>query len=198
MTKFNKWFTNRRSTHNFRHNEQIDMDKLNYVLNIFVTNMPSKQDAYPYQIHVIDWHNFELRQKIYETALPNPGIHEHINNQIFAPVLIGFTHSLIKDNNSYIAPVEIGMAAMALTYLLQGNNFLTSFCGCITDPNDLATFLTKKPNYTTRLFLCIGENTYVNYKEKIFNPFTNTFIRQKHNPTHCNNKPDIFYHTEIL
>jgi hypothetical protein len=122
---------------------------------------------------------------------------KRLPNQILAPVLIGFTHSLIKDNNSYIAPVEIGMAAMALTYLLHGNNFLTSFCGCITDPNDLATFLTKKPNYTTRLFLCIGENTYVNYKEKIFNPFTNTFIRQKHNPTHCNNKPDIFYHTEI-
>jgi hypothetical protein len=57
MIHFDKLFKNRRSTHNFIHNEKIDIDKLKYVLNIFLTNMPSKQDLYPYQIHVIDWHD---------------------------------------------------------------------------------------------------------------------------------------------
>lgn len=192
MDTFEKLYQERRSTHNFIHNEVISIEKIKKILDIFQKNMPSKQDLYPYQIHVLDWNDFLLREKIYEGTLPNPGIHANFNNQIFAPIIIGFTHSLI-DADAYIAPVEIGMAAMSIQFLLQEKSYATSFCGCITKPNEIGKLLTGKNHTTARLFLCVGIEKFKNYHDKVYNPFIDKFIKQKHRRNTAN-QPTILYH----
>lgn len=194
---FEKLFLSRRSAHNFIHTDNFDLNKLKKLLYTFSKNMPSKQDKYPYQIHIVDWSDFNLRKKFYEATLPFPGVHKNINNQIFAPILIAFTHSLDKSSESYTAPVEVGMAAMALTYLLQDNGYFTSFCGCISDPNNLANLLTKEENNTTRLILCVGETAISDTNISVYNPFTNDYIKQKHRRI-WDKSPTIKYHVENL
>ena len=131
--------------------------------------MPSKQFEFPYQIDILDWSDRQLRKDIFYGTMPGvDAIKCKFNNQVLAPVLVCFTQELPGE---YIAPIEIGMALMSLTYLLQSNGFLTSFCQCIEDPNYLGPRITGKDNTTLRVILPVGQHAYPEGTPSIPNPF---------------------------
>jgi hypothetical protein len=167
---FNRTYSKRRSTFNFDLTKKFDMDLFKNIIELFSSNMPSKQHKFPYQIDILDWSNKELRKKIFYGTLPRsfPGERNVYNNQVLAPVLISFTEEIPGE---YIAPIEIGMAVMALTYLLQSNGFLTAFCECIEHPDNLGKLITNKDNTTVRVFLCVGQHAYSKGIKSIPNPF---------------------------
>jgi hypothetical protein len=166
---FNRTYSNRRSTFDFDLTKDFDMDAFKNVIKLFSSNMPSKQFKFPYQIDILDWSDRQLRKDIFYGTMPRGDtIKGKFNNQILAPVLISFTEEIPGE---YIAPVEIGMALMALTYLLQSNGFLTSFCQCIEDPNSLGPRITGKDNTTLRVILPVGQHAYPEGTPSIPNPF---------------------------
>ena len=166
---FNRTYSNRRSTFDFDLTKDFDMDAFKNVIKLFSSNMPSKQFKFPYQIDILDWSDRQLRKDIFYGTMPGGDtIKCKFNNQILAPVLISFTEEIPGE---YIAPVEIGMALMALTYLLQSNGFLTSFCQCIEDPNSLGPRITGKDNTTLRVILPVGQHAYPKGTRTIPNPF---------------------------
>jgi hypothetical protein len=166
---FNRTYSKRRSTFNFDLTKDFDMDAFKNVIELFSSNMPSKQFKFPYQIDILDWSDRQLRKDIFYGTMPRGDtIKGKFNNQILAPVLISFTEEIPGE---YIAPVEIGMALMALTYLLQSNGFLTSFCQCIEDPNSLGPRITGKDNTTLRVILPVGQHAYPEGTPSIPNPF---------------------------
>jgi hypothetical protein len=167
---FNKTYVNRRSTFNFDLTKDFDTDAFKNVLELFSSNMPSKQFKFPYQIDILDWSDRGLRSKIFYGTTPRSYLEETdiYNNQILAPVLISFTQELPGE---YISPLEIGMAVMALTLLLQSNGFLTSFCECIEDPAYLGKIITNNDSSYVRVFLCVGQHAYPNGTTSIPNPF---------------------------
>ena len=166
---FNRTYSKRRSTFNFDLNKDFDIDAFKNVIELFSSNMPSKQFKFPYQIDILDWSDRQLRKDIFYGTMPSEDtIKCKFNNQILAPVLIIFTEEIPRE---YIAPVEIGMALMALTYLLQSNGFLTSFCQCIEDPNSLGSRITGKDNTTLRVILPVGQHAYPEGTPSIPNPF---------------------------
>jgi hypothetical protein len=189
---FNKRYINRRSTFNFDLTKDFDMDAFKTVIELFSSNMPSKQHQFPYQIDILDWSDRELRKDItYGTTPREQSVRNaKFNNQILAPVLVCFTHRL--DPEPYIAPVEIGMALMSLTYLLQSNGFLTSFCQCIEDPNSLGTRITGKDNTTLRVILPVGQHAYPKAAHTMPNPFEEEELYLKLNPIH-QDTPNIKY-----
>ena len=167
---FNRTYSKRRSTFNFDLTKDFDMDAFKNVIELFSSNMPSKQFGFPYQIDILDWSDTELRKDIFYGTMPRifSGQKCIYNNQVLAPVLIIFTQELPGE---YIAPIEIGMALMSLTYLLQSNGFLTSFCECIEDPNYLGPRITGKDNTTLRVILPVGQHAYPRGTHTIPNPF---------------------------
>lgn len=187
---FNRTYSKRRSTFNFDLNKDFDMDAFKNVIELFSSNMPSKQHQFPYQIDILDWSDRQLRKDIFYGTTPRDEqrIECKFNNQILAPVLISFTEELPGE---YIAPVEIGMALMALTYLLQSNGFLTSFCECIEDPNSLGPRITGKDNTTLRVILPVGQHAYPEGTRTIPNPFGEP-ISAKWNIPHVDT-PNIKY-----
>ena len=189
---FNKTYINRRSTFNFDLTKDFDMDAFKNVIELFSSNMPSKQHKFPYQIDILDWSNRELRKDImYGTTPRDPDRRAaKFNNQNLAPVLVCFTHRL--DPEPYVAPVEIGMALMSLTYLLRSNGFLTSLCQCIEDPNNLGKRITGEDNTTLRMILPIGQHAYPKDTLDIPNPFEEKKLLAKQNPIH-QNTPNIKY-----
>ena len=189
---FNKTYINRRSTFNFDLTKDFDMDAFKNVIELFSSNMPSKQHKFPYQIDILDWSNRELRKDImYGTTPRDPDRRAaKFNNQNLAPVLVCFTHRL--DPEPYVAPVEIGMALMSLTYLLQSNGFLTSLCQCIEDPNNLGKRITGEDNTTLRMILPVGQHAYPKDTLAIPNPFEEKTLLAKQNPIH-QNTPNIKY-----
>lgn len=188
---FNKTYINRRSTFNFDLTKDFDMDAFKNVIELFSSNMPSKQHKFPYQIDILDWSNRELRKDImYGTTPGYPVCKAKFNNQNLAPVLVCFTHRL--DPEPYVAPVEIGMALMSLTYLLQSNGFLTSLCQCIEDPNNLGKRITGEDNTTLRMILPVGQHAYPKDTLTIPNPFEEETLLAKQNPIH-QNTPNIKY-----
>lgn len=189
---FNRTYSKRRSTFNFDLNKDFDMDAFKNVIELFSSNMPSKQHKFPYQIDILDWSNRELRKDImYGTTPRNPDRRlAKFNNQNLAPVLVCFTHRF--DPEPYVAPVEIGMALMSLTYLLQSNGFLTSLCQCIEDPNNLGKRITGEDNTTLRMILPVGQHAYPKGTRTIPNPFEEETLLAKQNPIH-QNTPNIKY-----
>jgi hypothetical protein len=189
---FNKRYINRRSTFNFDLTKDFDMDAFKTVIELFSSNMPSKQHQFPYRIDILDWSDRELRKDIMYGSTPREQSirNAKFNSQVLAPVLVCFTHRL--DPEPYIAPVEIGMALMSLTYLLQSNGFLTSFCQCIEDPNSLGTRITGKDNTTLRVILPVGQHAYPKDTLTIPNPFEEEELCLKLNPIH-QNTPNIKY-----
>ena len=167
---FNRTYSKRRSTFNFDLTKDFDMDAFKNVIELFSSNMPSKQFKFPYQIDILDWSDRELRKDIFYGTTPRSFSKQKCtyNNQVLAPVLIIFTQELPGE---YIAPMEIGMALMSLTYLLQSNGFLTSFCQCIEDPNHLGPRITGKDNTTLRAILPVGQHAYPEDTNRIPNPF---------------------------
>lgn len=164
----NRAYLGRRSSFNFDNSKDFDMKAFKKVLKVFSSNMPSKQHKYPYQLDIIDWSDKDLRREIFYGTMPDPtDVKCMYNNQILAPVLISFTHEFPGEN---IAPVEIGMAVMALTLLLHSNGFSTSFCECIEDPNYLGKLITNKES-TVRVFLCVGQHVYNQRATTMPNPF---------------------------
>tara|TARA_B110000503_G_scaffold11000_1_gene14940 strand:- start:3479 stop:4102 length:624 start_codon:yes stop_codon:yes gene_type:complete len=197
---FNKTYGKRRSTFNFDLTKDFDMDAFKNVIELFSSNMPSKQHQFPYQIDILDWSDKKLRKDIFYGTMPSEKhkgkkiqeLHSQLcsyNNQILAPVLISFTHCL--DPKPYIATLEIGMAVMALTYLLQSNGFLTSFCQCIEDANHLGEIITSKAKTTVQVFLCVGQHAYPKNIRYMPNPFGGP-IFAKHVPLHLDT-PNIKY-----
>jgi len=191
-SSFNKIYTKRRSTFNFDLTKDFDIDSFQNLIEVFSSNMPSKQDKFPYEIHILDWSNRTLRKDIFYGTTPKyPATVAKFNNQTLAPVLVCFTHCL--DPEPYIAPIEIGMALMSLTYLLQNNGFLTSFCQCIEYPDDLAKKITGEDNTTLRMILPVGQHAYPEGTLDIPNPFEEKkTTRTKMNPIH-QNTPNIKY-----
>ena len=171
---FNRTYSKRRSTFDFDLTKDFDMDAFKNVIKLFSSNMPSKQFEFPYQIDILDWSDRQLRKDIFYGTMPGGDtIKCKFNNQILAPVLISFTQELPGE---YIAPVEIGMALMALTYLLQSNGFLTSFCECIEDPDSLGPRITGKDNTTLRVILPVGQHAYPKGTHTIPNPFGESIV----------------------
>jgi len=189
--KFNRTYNKRRSTFNFDLTKDFDMDAFKNVIELFSSNMPSKQHQFPYQIDILDWSDRQLRKDIFYGTMPrDPADHwDRFNNQTLAPVLVCFTHCL--DPEPYIASLEIGMALMALTYLLQSNGFLTSFCECIEDPISLGPRITGKDNTTLRVILPVGQHAYPEGTPSIPNPFGEP-IQKKCNNLH-EDTPNIKY-----
>jgi len=186
---FNRTYSKRRSTFNFDLNKDFDIDAFKNVIELFSSNMPSKQFKFPYQIDILDWSDRQLRKDIFYGTMPSEDtIKCKFNNQILAPVLIIFTEEIPRE---YIAPVEIGMALMALTYLLQSNGFLTSFCQCIEDPDSLGPRITGKDNTTLRVILPVGQHAYPKGTHTIPNPFGEP-ISAKWNIPHVDT-PNIKY-----
>jgi len=193
--KFNKLYLKRRSVFDFDIiGKDFDIDKFLNVLEVFSSNMPSKQGKFPYEIHVLDWSDRTLRKDILDgtTTRDEDLTNCPMNNQVLAPVLVCFTHR--TDPEPYIAPMEIGMALMSLTYLLQADGFLTSFCQCIEDPNDLAKKITGEDNTTLRVILPVGQHAYPTTSNYMPNPFGGK-IHVKANSLH-NNVPNIKYHID--
>ena len=192
---FNKIYTKRRSTFNFDLTKDFDMDSFQNVIEVFSSNMPSKQHVFPYEIHILDWSDRELRKDILYETMPKHRKDKkfEFNTQVLAPILICFTHSYPEP---YIAPLEIGMALMSLTYLLQNNGFLTSFCQCIETPEYLAKRITGEDDKTLRVMLPVGQHTYPAGTSRIPNPFSpEKLIYCKTNPTHLDT-PNVKYHID--
>lgn len=192
---FNDLYLKRRSTFNFDNDKDFDMDKFKEVMELFSSNMPSKQHKYPYNIHVVDWSNQQLREEIVNETLPQifPGQCCFYNNQVLAPVLICFTNQF--DPEPYIAPIEIGMALMSLTYLLQNNGFLTSFCQCIENPNNLAEKITGEDNITLQVILPVGQHTLSEGRQRMYKTH-GKMIPQKHRKHNSTATPNIKYHID--
>lgn len=189
--RFNKLYLKRRSTFNFDLTKDFDMDAFKTVIELFSSNMPSKQHKFPYRIDILDWSDRELRKDIFYGTKPVPftGQRCFYNNQTLAPILICFTCAIPTPN---VAKLEIGMASMALTYLLQSNGFLTSFCQCIQD-EDAGTRITGEDNTSLELILSVGQHAYPKNINSIPNPFApDDVIHCKYNPIH-QNIPNIKY-----
>lgn len=188
---FNRTYSKRRSTFNFDLTKDFDMDAFKNVIELFSSNMPSKQHKFPYRIDILDWSDRELRKDILYGTMPNPfpGQKCIYNHQVLAPVLICF-NSVVPA--PYISQMEIGMTLMALTYLLQSNGFLTSFCQCINQSTWLGTRITGEENTTLEMILPVGQHAYPKDTLTIPNPFEETPIYLKGNPIH-QNTPNIKY-----
>jgi len=188
---FNRTYSKRRSTFNFDLTKDFDMDAFKNVIELFSSNMPSKQHKFPYRIDILDWSDRELRKDILYGTMPNtfPGQKCIYNNQVLAPVLICF-NSVVPA--PYVSQMEIGMALMALTYLLQSNGFLTSFLQCIQESDNLGKRITGEENTTLEMILPVGQHAYPKDTLTIPNPFEETTIYLKGNPTH-QNTPNIKY-----
>ena len=195
-SSFNKIYTKRRSTFNFDHTKDFDINSFQNLIEVFSSNMPSKQDKFPYEIHILDWSDRTLRKDILYGTTPRDkaAMKCQLNTQVLAPVLVCFTHR--TDPEPYVAPLEIGMALMSLTYLLQNNGFLTGFCQCIEYPNDLAKKITGEDNTNLRMILPVGQHSYPKNTNSIPNPFApDDVIHCKYNPIH-QNTPNIKYHID--
>lgn len=188
---FNRTYSKRRSTFNFDLTKDFDMDAFKTVIELFSSNMPSKQHEFPYRIDILDWSDRELRKDIMHETMPGafPGQKCIYNNQVLAPVLICFT---CINPTPYIAKLEIGMASMALTYLLQSNGFLTSFCQCINQSTWLGTRITGEENTTLEMILPVGQHECPEGTILMPNPFDEEPIYLKRNPIH-QNTPNIKY-----
>ena len=189
---FNRTYSKRRSTFNFGLTKDFDMDAFKTVIELFPSNMPSKQDRFPYQIDILDWSDKALRKDIMYGTMPDafPGQKCIYNNQVLAPVLVCFTYRY-NDPHRYVAPEEIGMAVMSLTYLLQSNGFLTSFCQCIQDSDNLGKRITGEDNTTLNMILPVGQHAYTKHRT-MPNPFEEEELHLKTNPIH-QNTPNIKY-----
>lgn len=190
---FNRTYSKRRSTFNFDLTKDFDMDAFKNVIELFSSNMPSKQHKFPYRIDILDWSDRELRKDIFYGTMPDtfPGQKYIYNNQVLAPVLVCFTYRY-NDPYRYIAPEEIGMAVMSLTYLLQSNGFLTSYCQCIQESNNLGKRITGEDNTTLNMILPVGQHAYPKDTHTIPNPFEEETLLAKQNPIH-QNTPNIKY-----
>ena len=190
---FNRTYSKRRSTFNFDLTKDFDMDAFKNVIELFSSNMPSKQHEFPYLIDILDWSDRELRKDILYGTMPDafPGQKCIYNNQVLAPVLVCFTYRY-NDPHRHIAPEEIGMAVMSLTYLLQSNGFLTSYCQCIQESNNLGKRITGEDNTTLRMILPVGQHAYPKDAHTMPNPFEEEELHLKRNPIH-QNTPNIKY-----
>lgn len=192
VDRFNKLYLKRRSTYNFNLTKDFNMDAFKNVIKRFSSNMPSKQHQFPYKMYVLDWSDRELRKDIFYGTKPEPFTRQRCfyNNQTLAPILICFTCIIPTPD---VAKLEIGMASMTLTYLLQSNGFLTSFCQCIQDEDALGTRITGEDNTSLELILSVGQHAYPKNTNSIPHPFApDEVLECKYNPIH-QNIPNIKY-----
>ena len=164
----------RRQVSNYNPDEIVNQNDIIEILNNLHEYLPSKQNQCPYFIDVLDWSNPQLRNEIFLNTIPESArFLSDTNPQTFAPVLFAFTTHLRK-----IAAIEIGMAALFITYAAIDKGYNTAFCGCISNPNKLARLLGyNRHDFETNLLVAIGkENRIDNPVSR--DPRSNQIIRK--------------------
>jgi len=184
----NDAWSSRSSVYNFNPNENI-INTLEFrkVIDIFSSNMLSKNNEFPYGLDIIGWQNKELRNFIYAKT---QSLHDlKPNPQTLAPVIITFT--ILDKNEIDMGLMEIGMAAMGLVQLLHAHGFKTGLCGCVNAKEEIAKKIAGKGS--TYLILGIGIENRVRNPIAI-DPFTDDLAYLDKAQIHPKPYPKIKFH----
>lgn len=148
----------RRQEKVFLENEKMPEEILDEILQQYYETIPSKQVKFPYKVDVLDWSDIELRHFLYRSSFEsgNDPVTCSDNPQTLAPHLICLTADINK--NSLFCYIEQGMAAMHLAYAITNRGYSAGFCGCISNPFEVAEALGYEPKrFETNLMIGVGK-----------------------------------------
>lgn len=134
----------RAQTRTWNMSKTVTRETMQEIVNELHRRSPSKQNRVHYQMHVLDWTDTELRNKIFKIArdpADNPKSNYPCNSQTLAHWLCIFSKrnsadykNYKLDNDRYIDAIEIGIASATLVYSAFARGLDSGFCRCFEEP----------------------------------------------------------------
>ena len=121
--------------------QSIDKTMIDEVMSEIHRRCPSKQNRVPYEIHILDWNNTELRNNFYEFAVDRDNPNPRYNSQTLAHYLFVFVGRIGRNSNVDFSPLngklderishlEIGLVSHMLVHGLKARGISSGFCRC--------------------------------------------------------------------
>lgn len=146
----NAWINiieNQTQTRTWDMNKTVAQTTIQEIVNELHQRSPSKQNRVHYQMHILNWSNTELRNKIFKIARDSndpPGYYTgYCNSQTLAHWLFIFSErnradwqKYELDTDQYIGSIEIGIASTMLIHSAFVRGLDCGLCRCFKDLDD--------------------------------------------------------------
>ena len=114
-----------------------DRKIIDQILDELHNYCPSKQNAVPYKIEVLDWSNKERRNQIFKDSWCDYNTPDDRRNpQVLAPYLVIFSYR-DHDYDNINHSMETGLASMFLVLSAVNHGLDYGFCGCYRGKEDM-------------------------------------------------------------
>jgi hypothetical protein len=194
----------------------VDRKIIDDVVSEIHRRCPSKQNRVPYELHILDWSNTELRNDFYEFAVDRDNPNPRYNSQTLGHYLIVFVGRTPKEFDldfsdlkgkldEKLSHLEIGLASHMLVHGLKVRDIDSGFCRCF-DYNSVYAEKVKNGlgiKNIHHVFLSIGVGIENKDRYKTKNLHTNQLVeawKDNGEKWYREPKPDpsdyIIYHTE--
>lgn len=121
--------------------QDIDKAIIDKVMFEIHRRCPSKQNRVPYEIHILDWKNTELRNNFYEFAVDRDNPNPRYNSQTLANYLFVFVGRIGRNSDVDFSPLngklderishlEIGIVSHMLVHSFKARGIDSGFCRC--------------------------------------------------------------------